>query len=82
VKPAGSPVCRPESLTSSLNPAVDFLFAVGANPNLPANSIRVVEVTIICPTNIRLVFRTHLFKYNPRSIYQKKKEKQNQVIYH
>ena len=52
VKPAGSPVCRPESLTSSFNPAVDFLFADGANPNLPANSIKVVEVTIICPTNI------------------------------
>lgn len=50
VNPAGSPVCKPESLASSFSPAVAFLFADGANPNLPANSIKVVEATIICPT--------------------------------
>lgn len=48
VKPAGSPVCRPESLASSFRPAVAFRFADGANPNRPANNIRLVEVTIIC----------------------------------
>lgn len=48
VKPAGSPVCNPESLASSFSPAVDFLFADGANPNRPANSIRLVDITIIC----------------------------------
>uniref|UniRef100_A0A2P2KRP3 Uncharacterized protein MANES_14G134800 n=1 Tax=Rhizophora mucronata TaxID=61149 RepID=A0A2P2KRP3_RHIMU len=32
---------------SSFSPAVAFLFADGASPNLPANSIRVVLVTII-----------------------------------
>ena len=47
VNPAGSPVCRPESRASSLSPAVAFLFADGASPNLPANNIRVVDVTII-----------------------------------
>ena len=52
VKPAGSPVCNPESLISSFSPAVDFLFADGANPNLPANNIRLVLVIIICENNI------------------------------
>ena len=47
VKPAGSPVCRPESLASNFKPAVAFRFADGANPNRPANNIRLVEVTII-----------------------------------
>eukprot|EP00252_Welwitschia_mirabilis_P026999 TRINITY_DN907_c0_g1_i1.p1 TRINITY_DN907_c0_g1~~TRINITY_DN907_c0_g1_i1.p1 ORF type:complete len:132 (-),score=29.78 TRINITY_DN907_c0_g1_i1:336-731(-) len=47
VKPAGSPVWRPESLSCNFSPAVDFLLAEGANPNLPANSMRVVLVTII-----------------------------------
>jgi hypothetical protein len=48
VNPAGSPVCKPESLASNFSPAVAFLFADGANPNLPANNIRVVDATIIC----------------------------------
>lgn len=47
VNPAGSPVCSPESRTSNLRPAVAFRLAEGARPNLPANSIRVVLVTII-----------------------------------
>ncbi|KAG6514985.1 hypothetical protein ZIOFF_025361 [Zingiber officinale] len=47
VNPAGSPDCRPESRTSNRSPAVAFLFADGASPNLPANNIKVVHVTII-----------------------------------
>lgn len=45
--PAGSPVWRPESLSTSLSPAVDFLLAEGARPNLPANNINVVDATMI-----------------------------------
>ncbi|KAI9091408.1 hypothetical protein K1719_028219 [Acacia pycnantha] len=56
VKPAGSPVCKLESLTSSFTPAVAFLFADGANPNLPANNIRLVDATIICYLQFNLVF--------------------------
>lgn len=52
VNPARSPVCKPESLTSSFNPAVAFLFADGASPNLPANSMRLVLVTIIWQNGI------------------------------
>ena len=64
VKPAGSPVCNPESLTSSFSPAVDFLFADGANPNRPANSIRLVDVTIIYATCTHIIplFLRHLLQ--------------------
>lgn len=48
VKPAGSPVWRPESLSTSFNPDKAFLLADGARPNRPANSIKVVEATMIC----------------------------------
>ncbi len=48
VKPAGSPVCRPESLSTRWSPARAFLLAEGARPNLPATSIRVVDPTMIC----------------------------------
>jgi hypothetical protein len=65
VKPAGSPVCRPESLSTSLSPAVDFLFAEGASPNLPANNNKVVDATMICTTehhkSLKHTFRHYTF---------------------
>ncbi len=48
VKPAGSPVWRPESLSTSFKPARAFLLAEGARPNLPAKSMSVVDATMIC----------------------------------
>ncbi len=48
VKPAGSPVWRPESLSTSFKPARAFLLAEGARPNLPAKSRSVVDATTIC----------------------------------
>ncbi len=48
VKPAGSPVWRPESLSTSFKPARAFLLAEGARPNLPAKRRSVVDATMIC----------------------------------
>nr|CAD1819679.1 unnamed protein product [Ananas comosus var. bracteatus] len=47
-EPRRSPVCSPESRTSSFSPAVAFRLADGARPNRPANSIKLVVVIIIC----------------------------------
>lgn len=51
VNPAGSPVWRPDGLSTSCNPDRAFLFADGARPNLPANRKRVVDPTTICASN-------------------------------
>ena len=48
VKPAGSPVFRPESLFCSLSPGLASLLALGVRPNRPAARKMVVDANTIC----------------------------------
>ena len=48
VKPAGSPVLRPESLPCSLSPGLASLLALGVRPKRPAARKMVVDATTIC----------------------------------
>ena len=48
VKPAGSPVFRPESLPCSWSPGLASLFALGVRPKRPAARKMVVDATTIC----------------------------------
>ena len=48
VKPAGSPVLRPESFPCSLSPGLASLLALGVRPKRPAARKMVVDATTIC----------------------------------
>ena len=48
VKPAGSPVFRPESFPCSLSPGLASLLALGVRPKRPAARKMVVDATTIC----------------------------------
>jgi len=47
VKPAGSPVCRPDLFSTSFSPGVDSLLALGVKPKRPAARKRVVDARTI-----------------------------------